>query len=214
MKTAHWVLLTASLAAISGGAAAVVYMPPPALGWATAETEEGVTAITWDDLIPAPTTAELLAQTMAGIAPPDEYAPRFTTPGLDAPMTDPRRGGSLGMVGLIDHTVDTTPAAASGLVSAYNGETVRLSGYVVPLDFNGETTSRFLLVPFVGACIHVPPPPPNQIVYVETSEPYPLSEVFEAVTVRGEMMATAEQTQIAEVGYTMTLSRVRPYEAS
>ena len=50
------------------------------------------------------------------------------------------------------------------VVEALDGERVRLGGYVLPLDFNGpQEVTRFLLVPYVGACIHVPPPPPNQL---------------------------------------------------
>jgi len=48
------------------------------------------------------------------------------------------------------------------------GKLIRVPGYVVPLlgDFGGdfETLEEFLLVPVYGMCIHVPPPPPNQVI--------------------------------------------------
>ena len=56
------------------------------------------------------------------------------------------------------------------VVAELNGKRVRIGGYVVPLDFEATTIKEFLLVPFVGACIHVPPPPANQIVYVKADK--------------------------------------------
>ena len=53
------------------------------------------------------------------------------------------------------------------LVSKLDGHVIKLPGYVLPLDFEGTLVRSFLLVPYVGACIHVPPPPPNQIVHVQ-----------------------------------------------
>ena len=48
-----------------------------------------------------------------------------------------------------------------------DGATVRLPGFIIPLDARRDgVLDEFLLVPYFGACIHVPPPPPNQLVYV------------------------------------------------
>ena len=40
---------------------------------------------------------------------------------------------------------------------------VKIPGYVLPLDMYGRGVNTFLLVPYIGACIHVPPPAPNQL---------------------------------------------------
>ena len=50
-----------------------------------------------------------------------------------------------------------------------------MPGYLLPLEFSGKLVSEFLLVPWVGACIHTPPPPPNQIVHVKTDKPIELA---------------------------------------
>jgi hypothetical protein len=63
--------------------------------------------------------------------------------------------------GLNFNTGEMTPDL-QGLMNAR----VRVPGYMVPLEDNLEEVSEFLLVPTPGACIHVPPPPPNQIVHV------------------------------------------------
>ena len=63
-----------------------------------------------------------------------------------------------------------------------NGQYVKLPGYVVPLESDaGGLLSEFLLVPYYGACIHVPPPPSNQIVYVRLNKPYLLKSMEDPV---------------------------------
>ena len=56
--------------------------------------------------------------------------------------------------------------------TSLNGKLVRMPGYLLPIEFAGNRVTEFLLVPWVGACIHTPPPPPNQIVYVKADKPY------------------------------------------
>jgi hypothetical protein len=60
---------------------------------------------------------------------------------------------------------------------------VALPGFVLPLEYEGKKVSEFLLVPWVGACIHTPPPPPNQIVHVVAEMPFESKGLYEAVTV-------------------------------
>ncbi|MGD9507334.1 MAG: DUF3299 domain-containing protein [Geminicoccaceae bacterium] len=98
------------------------------------------------------------------------------------------------------------------LVTEWVGDRVRLPGYVVPLDFDGSKVTGFLLVPYMGACIHVPPPPPNQIVYVHTKEPIEIDEIFEAVYATGRFEADLMSTGLAEVGYRIVDATVQPYE--
>lgn len=47
---------------------------------------------------------------------------------------------------------------------------VKIPGFTVPLEDFASSATEFLLVPFVGACVHTPPPPPNQLVYVVMDE--------------------------------------------
>ena len=100
------------------------------------------------------------------------------------------------------------------LVTDRVGQRVRLPGYVVPLDFDGSKVTGFLLVPYMGACIHVPPPPPNQIVYVHTKEPIEVDEIFEAVWATGRFEASLMSTGLAQVGYRIVDATVGPYEPS
>ena len=102
-------------------------------------------------------------------------------------------------------------ARQAPVVSELDGQRVRLPGFVIPLDFEGTDTSEFLLVPFFGACIHVPPPPSNQIIYVKTTLGYPLDELFDPVWVTGVISTLAHLNDIGDAGYTMQATRIEPY---
>lgn len=103
---------------------------------------------------------------------------------------------------------DKTPP----VVSSLNGQDVRLSGYVVPLKHEGNRVKEFLLVPYVGACIHVPPPPQNQIVHVTAKKPVKVKGLFAAVTVTGVISTQLIDTELAETGYRITDGDVRPFK--
>lgn len=90
------------------------------------------------------------------------------------------------------------------IVTEYDDKTIRLPGYLLPLDFGSEGSSQFLLVPYVGACIHVPPPPPNQIVLVTTEKPYQSQGLFEPVFVTGRFSSAVTSTEYADVAYALS----------
>ncbi len=72
--------------------------------------------------------------------------------------------------------------------SALDGKQIQIPGYLLPLEFQGKEVTEFLLVPWVGACIHTPAPPSNQIVYVTLEQPFEVRSQFEPVWVTGELM--------------------------
>lgn len=98
-------------------------------------------------------------------------------------------------------------------VEELDGRRVRLPGYVLPFDFTGNREiTRFLLVPYVGACIHVPPPPPNQLVYVETAEPVRIEGLWDAVHVEGILRARRQDNDLGDAAYTLELIELQPYQ--
>jgi len=97
------------------------------------------------------------------------------------------------------------------VVDGLDGETVRIGGYVLPFDFNGGEISRFLLVPYVGACIHVPPPPPNQLVFVTTDEPVEIDGLWDPVFAVGVLRTTRNDNELGDTAYTLELEQLRPY---
>lgn len=88
--------------------------------------------------------------------------------------------------------------AASGVNTELLGTSVRLPGYILPLEFEGRKTVEFLLVPTVGACVHTPPPPANQIVHVRYPEGIEVNGLFTPVWIDGIM--TAEKS-VQTAGY-------------
>ena len=100
------------------------------------------------------------------------------------------------------------------VVEALDGRRVRLGGYVLPFDFTGSREiTRFLLVPYVGACIHVPPPPPNQLVFVTTEEPVEVEGLWDPVYAEGVMRTARHDNELGDTAYTLELISLSPYES-
>jgi hypothetical protein len=109
---------------------------------------------------------------------------------------------------------------AQAVNTELDGETVRMPGYLLPLEYTGKKVTEFLLVPWVGACIHTPPPPPNQIVHVKLTEGYETSGgLFAPVWVNGVMRTESSSPELSLVdgsaniatGYALQASGVEPY---
>ena len=82
------------------------------------------------------------------------------------------------------------------LAQPLDGETVSLSGYLLPVDREGDLVYEFLLVPTPGGCSHMARPPANQVVRVSMPAPYRLREIYEPVSVSGTLRTDLEQTQL------------------
>lgn len=127
-----------------------------------------------------------------------------------APMHD------LSQLGNLDP--EAAPAAKQDLpnapvVPALNGQHVRLPGYIVPLEVNEDgRTTDFLLVPYFGACIHVPPPPSNQIVHVTSEVGVKLEELYQPYWIEGAMQVKPSTSELADAGYQMDAQKIYVYE--
>lgn len=109
--------------------------------------------------------------------------------------------------------------------TAVNGELdlkeIRLSGYLLPLDLSGRKIADFLLVPYIGACIHAPPPPPNQIISAVTATPiaFRLEELFRPVTVTGTLaierlskeLFLVDGSDDIEISYSLSVTNIQDY---
>jgi len=88
-----------------------------------------------------------------------------------------------------------------------DGQQIWLAGFVAPLSFDNERVNEFLLVPNFGACIHVPPPPPNQTILVNLdvdTEGLTIDEAWGAVWVEGTLTLVSAETELAPASYTIT----------
>jgi uncharacterized protein len=92
-----------------------------------------------------------------------------------------------------------------------DGATVRIAGYVVPLDASSGHHAEFLLVPYFGACIHAPPPPANQIIHVSSGPTTQRLHTMAAVWVDGVLSATHSESEMGASSYRLTALAVEPY---
>jgi hypothetical protein len=102
---------------------------------------------------------------------------------------------------------------SSGVRTDWNGQIVRIPGFIVPIDYKGTGVTAFILVPYVGACVHVPPPPANQLVFVTTQTPYESDGLFEPVNVIGMFGVSSLTTHLADIGYALSADEIVPYRA-
>lgn len=94
-----------------------------------------------------------------------------------------------------------------------NGENIKIPGYLVPIEMDGDTVKEFLLVPYQGACIHTPAPPANQTIYVKTDEQSAGKfRLFDTVWVTGTINIENTSHELAETGFTVQSSKVEYYE--
>lgn len=148
-----------------------------------------VRELTWSELVPAD-------------APPQVAEP--------APMHD--------LSQLADALSESGPAAtqqlpAAPVVEALDGQMVKLPGYIVPLDVTDEgRVTEFLLVPYFGACIHVPPPPSNQIVHVTAELGVLMDALYQPFWIEGPLKVEQSSSELAEAGYQMQAEKIYAYE--
>jgi uncharacterized protein len=167
------------------------WLPPSTLSHAQQTEKLAYQELMWDDLIPSKWLGEIKVQ-MAAIG-----RLGFLVDGseeADAAMQRLRKKW------------DTAP-----IEMTYVNKPIRIAGYVVALDTNRSTISEFLLVPYFGACIHLPPPPANQIILVKFDKPIKKIESMETVWVEGILRDSRVDTGLAITGYSLEAKRTFPY---
>jgi len=98
------------------------------------------------------------------------------------------------------------------VIPEMDGQDVRIPGFMVPLEFEqNKAITEFFLVPYFGACIHVPPPPPNQILYVTSDTPLDIEDPFAAFWLNGKLRTTLVENDLATAAYTMELDSFELY---
>lgn len=119
---------------------------------------------------------------------------------------------SLGMP-KVDHNGATMEQSLVGRVrQELNGSMVKIPGFVIPLEGDDKTITEFLLVPYFGACIHVPPPPPNQIIYVKFEKGAPIQQLWDVIYIVGKLKTETINSELAETGYLIEGVRLEEYD--
>lgn len=108
--------------------------------------------------------------------------------------------------------LDPKTGIAGPEVKSLDGQMVRVAGYLVPLDDDVRELSEFLLVPYQGACVHTPPPPPNQMIFVKMTRGERIRfGLMDGVWVEGTLFLGRRNSPYGPVQYSMTARRVDYY---
>jgi len=100
-------------------------------------------------------------------------------------------------------------------VAAMNGKDIRIGGYPVPLESDAKGNSTlFFLVPYPGACIHVPPPPPNQLILVRYPKGLKLADIYTPLWVTGKVKVEKVSNDLADAAYALDAQKVRVVKES
>jgi uncharacterized protein len=133
---------------------------------------------------------------------PQDARARFSG-GPPPPTHDTLGEGGLAAQQMMDFSVN----------KALDGALIKIPGFIVPLDVGKDgLVTDFFLVPYFGACIHVPPPPPNQIVHVRISKGIALDSIYEAYWITGRMKVVNKSTRLGASAYQLAASNVEIYK--
>ncbi|WP_022960847.1 DUF3299 domain-containing protein [Halopseudomonas pelagia] len=99
------------------------------------------------------------------------------------------------------------------VVDSMDAQELKIAGFPVPLETNerGAYTS-FFLVPYAGACIHVPPPPPNQIILVDYPQGIRIDDIYEAFWMSGTLHIDQTSNELADASYRFDADKVWVYD--
>jgi hypothetical protein len=101
---------------------------------------------------------------------------------------------------------------SANVVPEMDNQAIKIPGFIVPLEFNeDETVTQFFLVPYFGACIHQPPPPPNQIIFVNYPKGLTLESLYDPFWISGILSTSVIQNDMATAAYTMEVQHYELY---
>lgn len=159
----------------------------------------------WEDLMPEGSEEKLARQYQEFYAMLEKRYAANTTTLADAadPYAMIEEGSDLDFMPQLG-TFDT--------VDDLDGQLVRIPGYVVPFDFDSTQSWReFLFVPYMGACIHTPPPPPNQIIFVRADPAVPVQDIWAPYWLEGTLATEKNLNELGDTAYSMKISSIEPY---
>ena len=103
--------------------------------------------------------------------------------------------------------------SSTRVMQEFNGKQIRIPGYMVPLEQNEEReVTAFFIVPYFGACLHMPPPPPNQILYVQYEEGIALEALQQPFWFEGTLTVALNENALGTLAYTLNIDDYRLYE--
>jgi hypothetical protein len=189
--------------------------------------------IGWDDLAPAPVEydnpfSELSPEHMQGLRKllrfqlAEGRGNRVITPEEASALRAELEADGLDVDWLFEQRriiMETRQKIATATNDELLEQSVRIPGYLLPLELEDQKAIEFILVPTVGACIHTPPPPANQMVHVRYPVGFSIEGLYTPIWVSGKLLAEDKAQTVryvdgearVETSYTMTADKVEPY---
>lgn len=106
--------------------------------------------------------------------------------------------------------MDYISGKASSELEALNHKAVKIPGFMVPLEDESREVVEFLLVPTPQACIHVPPPPPNQMVYVKMKRGTDIAQG--PIWVYGQLNLVTKKSMYGDASFEIEGEGIEPYK--
>jgi len=103
--------------------------------------------------------------------------------------------------------------SSTRVIQGFDGKAIRIPGFIVPLAQNEDKeVTRFFIVPYFGACLHMPPPPPNQILYVESEQGITLENLYDPYWFEGVVSIEQKVDAMGTSAYSLSLDNYALYE--
>lgn len=103
--------------------------------------------------------------------------------------------------------------SSTRVIQGFDGKAIRIPGFIVPLAQNEDKeVTRFFIVPYFGACLHMPPPPPNQILYVESEQGIALENLYDPYWFEGVVSIEQKVDAMGTSAYSLALDNYALYE--
>lgn len=159
--------------------------------------------IDWTDLLPA--------EDLHALENPPAYLDEIEDGSVEDEL-------SSSMVGALEQSTQPDDSYQQALIStniveSFDGQDIRLPGFIVPVNMNDtQEVTEFFLVPYFGACIHLPPPPPNQIIYVRHEAGIKIDDIYTPYWVEGRLETSLTENDVAVSAYAMHADNIILYQ--
>jgi uncharacterized protein len=146
------------------------------------------------------------------LLPEEDYQAMLEMPEIDHDWGEEMEGGFTQSLRQRDKSLPEV-MYSTRVVATYDGSELQIGGYPVPLetDARGRYVS-FFLVPYAGACIHVPPPPPNQIILVDYPQGIAIDDIYVPFWISGTLHVEQTSNELADASYRMDAQKVWVYD--
>lgn len=102
---------------------------------------------------------------------------------------------------------------STNIVNGILEQAVSIAGFIVPLEVNGDRSIKsFFLVPYFGACIHYPPPPPNQMIFVQLEDGFRHLDLHKAFTLSGILTKGLFEDPLGTSAYLLKVVNIKLYQ--